>query len=69
MVTHCQIVSLSYAENAVVSCTVHHLPVLEIGLLWCVSLSDACSEEVTLNKVEKNVNVQLTVYLEAKRGV
>ena len=31
----------------------HNIPVLEIGLLWCASLSDTCSEEVTLNKVEK----------------
>ena len=31
-------------------CIVQHLPVLEIGMLWCVSLSDTCSEEVTLNR-------------------
>ena len=32
-----------------------YIPVLEIGLLWCASLSDTCSEEVTLNKVEKTL--------------
>ena len=36
-------------------CTVQHLPVLEIGMLWCVSLSDTCSEEVTLKRVKKTL--------------
>ena len=30
-------------SNATVLYCVQHIPVLEIGLLWCVSLSDTCS--------------------------